>query len=105
MTILNYFTTEAEAITAQAYDYEKKKEVDRLTAVANDTAAGLDEQGNAITTSFDKWTTYYAVTTSWDSPPKLTLTGVWVYAVCPCSDAVHETIPYSADLFPIVEED
>ena len=81
---LNIFATKAAADKAQAYDFGCKQAADSLTMTPEAYAA------------------YYAVTTCWANVLK-TIAGKWVYEACPQSDKTYTTVPYSVDLFPVVE--
>lgn len=84
MTLSNKFATQEQAQAATDHDFNCMKESHRLTM----SKAAFED--------------YYAVTTAWSIPRK-TIAGFWVTDICPFSDAVYETIEYSADLFPVVE--
>jgi hypothetical protein len=83
---LNIFATKAVADEAQAYDFDCKKSADMIAMDA------------------ESWHKYYSVTTCWAVPRK-TVLGKWAYEECPQSDKKYSTVPYSVDLFPVVDED
>ncbi len=85
---------------AQNYDFLKKKTADRLIAEEADEQARSDPNFNHNNSALVKWAMDYSITTRW-AQPRQTISGQYVWPICPESDAIYETVEYSEDLFPV----
>lgn len=74
--IENVFDTLEQAELAAEYDYQLKKEADKLT--------------------MPDWESYYEGTLQW-ATPRLRKDGKYAYPVCPVSDGVYTTEEYNPD--------